>query len=151
MTYQLQKLRARRSATTPIARMEDCVAVRPSDIDGRGVFAVAELPARRKLGEIAGIWVRLPEARNRVAAARRIYLIELNRRLALDCSRGNVFKHLNHACQPNCYLRVFRNRVEVYTLRRIRPGTELTVDYGVTPHRSGMQCRCGGESCRGRI
>jgi len=127
------------------------VVVRPSGIEGRGVFAVADLPARRKLGEISGVLVRLPQARRRVAKARRIYLIELSRRYALDCSRGNVLKHLNHACAPNCYLRVFRKRVEVYTLRRIRAGAELTVDYGITPHRHGMQCRCGAVGCRRRL
>jgi SET domain-containing protein len=148
MTHKAQ---ARHPETIHIARVENRITVRPSGIEGRGVFAVGDLPARRKLGEISGVLVRLPHARIRVAAARRIYLIELSRRYALDCSRGNVFKHLNHACRPNCYLRVFRKRVEVYTLRRIRAGAELTVDYGVTPHRGGMKCRCGAAGCRGEL
>lgn len=147
----MRRAQAKPPATRPLARVNHCVTIRPSKIDGWGVFAVTDLPARRKLGEISGILVRLPQARLRVAAARRIYLIELNQRVALDCSRGNGFKHLNHACRPNCYLRVFRKRVEVYTLQRIRAGTELTVDYGATPHRFGMQCRCGAEGCRGRL
>ena len=147
----IQKAQAKPPGTPHIVLMDDRVAVRPSGIDGCGVFAAANLPARRKLGEISGVLVRLPQARTRVAAARRIYLVELSRRYALDCSRGNVFKHLNHACQPNCYLRVFRKRVEVYTLRRIRSGTELTVDYGVTPHRGGMKCLCGAVGCRRKL
>lgn len=147
----LQKAQATNPEMPRMMRRDGCVVVRPSGIDGRGVFAVADLPARRKLGEVSGVLVRLPQARNHVAAARRIYLIELSRRYALDCSWGNVFKHLNHACRPNCYLRVFRKRVEVYTLRRIQAGAELTVDYGVTPHRGGMKCRCGAVGCRGRL
>lgn len=80
-----------------------------------------------------------------------IYLVEVSRRFALDCSTGNKFRHLNHSCEPNCYLRVFRRRVEVYTLRRIRAGSELTLDYNVTPHRGGMRCHCGSARCRKKL
>lgn len=127
------------------------IVVRTSRINGRGVFARSVLPRRRKLGEISGQLVRLPEARTAVERNPRIYLIELSRRLALDCSRGNSFKHLNHSCLPNCYLRISRNRVEVYSLKAIPAGSELTVNYGVTPHVGGMICSCGAARCLGRL
>ena len=127
------------------------IVVRDSQINGRGVFATGLLPKRRKLGEISGQLVRLRQARQVVERCSKIYFIELSRRLALDCSRGNAFKHLNHSCQPNCYLRIFLNRVEVYTMKTIRSGTELTVNYGVTPHVGGMVCSCGTASCVGRL
>lgn len=122
--------------------------VRASKIQGRGLFAAANLPGRRKLGEISGELVKLPQARKAIEMAPHIYFIELSRRWALECSQGNPFKHLNHSCAPNCYLRIFRRRVEVYTLRRIPAGAELTVDYGVTPHQGGMRCACGACNCR---
>lgn len=125
--------------------------IRKSGIHGEGVVAGAALAARRKIGEVGGRWVRLPEARRWAERRARIYLIEVSRRLALDCSRGNALGKLNHSCEPNCYLRVFRRHVEVYALRDIRPGEELTVDYGETPHRGGMPCRCGRPACRGKI
>lgn len=127
------------------------VEARKSDIHGLGVFAVAALPARRKLGELNGNLVRLPQARHEVEGRERIYLIELSRRLALDCSRGNELRFLNHSCRPNCYLRVIRRTVEVYTLRAIDVGTELTVDYGETPHKGGMICCCRLENCKRRL
>jgi SET domain-containing protein len=123
--------------------------VRSSKIQGRGLFATTNLPSRRKLGEISGQLVKLPLARKAIEAAPQIYFIELSRRWALECSQGNQFKHLNHSCAPNCYLRAFGKRVEVYTLRRIAAGAELTVDYGVTPHKGGMRCTCGASGCRG--
>lgn len=126
-----------------------CLAVRRSDIHGRGIFAVSALPARRKLGEVTGDRVRLPAAREAVARAPRIYLVELTRRFALDCSTGNDFRHLNHSCRPNCYMRISRGRVEVYSRGPIAAGTELTVDYGATPHEGGMTCRCGALRCKG--
>ena len=125
--------------------------VRASGIQGRGLFAAQALPGRRKLGEISGQIVKLPLARKVIEGAPQIYFIELSRRCALECSEGNQFKHLNHSCSPNCYLRVIHRRVEVYTLRRITEGAELTVDYGVTPHKGGMRCACGARRCRGLL
>jgi SET domain-containing protein len=127
------------------------ITVQASHIHGRGLHAATDLPARRKIGEISGRLVRLPRARKQVENQPRIYLVELSRHLALDCSRGNKFRHLNHSCEPNSFLRVFRNRVEVYALRPIAKGAELTIDYGATPHRRGMPCRCGRAACRRRI
>lgn len=123
--------------------------VRGSGIHGRGIFAAIALPGRRKLGEVTGKRVRLPEARQAVVRQPRIYLVELTRRYALDCSTGNDFRHLNHSCRPNCYLRVSHGRVEVYSKEAIAAGSELTVDYGATPHEGGMTCRCGAARCKG--
>lgn len=137
--------------TTAVKDLSERIVVRDSKINGRGVFATGLLPKRRKLGEISGDLVQLPQARQAVERCSKIYFIELSRRLALDCSRGNDFKHLNHSCLPNCYLRVHLNRVEVYTLRKIPAGSELTVNYGVTPHVGGMICSCGAAGCVGRL
>jgi len=127
------------------------VVARVSPIHGRGLFAQIDLPARRKLGELSGRLIRLPQARKAVAQLPVIYLVEVSRRYALDCQDGNAFKHLNHSCEPNCYLRIYRRVVEVYTLRKITRGTELTIDYGLTPHAQGMQCHCGKPNCRRSI
>lgn len=128
-------------------------AVKPhrSPIHGRGLFAQIDLPARRKLGELSGRLVRVSEARRTVELLPVIHLVELTRRLALDCRHGNEFKHLNHSCNPNCFLRISNKAVEVYTLRKIPAGTELTIDYGLTPHKDGMHCLCGNVKCRGKI
>ena len=125
------------------------VEVRSSPINGLGVFADAPLPGRRKLGEISGRLVKLPGARQSIAHAPKIYFVELDDQWALDCSDGGPFKHLNHSCDPTCYLRIFNRRLEVYSLRAIASETELTVDYGVTPHAGGMKCGCGAKNCRG--
>ncbi|MDR3416821.1 MAG: SET domain-containing protein-lysine N-methyltransferase [Nevskia sp.] len=128
------------------------IAVRRSKVNGRGLFATADLHGRRKLGELSGELVKLlPGTWERFGRSPKIYLVQVSHRYALECSRGNAFKYLNHSCEPNCYLRVYRRRVEVYSRRDIARGTELTVDYGQTPHRQGMRCRCGSARCRGVI
>lgn len=122
-----------------------------SEIHGYGVRTEIRIPGRRKLGEVGGELVRLPQARKKAEKRALIFLVELDDNLALDCTHGSVFRYLNHSCKPNCYLRVYRNRVEVYSLGVINKGTELTIDYGETPHKNGMECRCGSKGCRGII
>jgi SET domain-containing protein len=122
-----------------------------SPIHGRGLFAVDAVPRRMKLGELGGVLRRLPEARAAMRGRRRIHLVELDRRWGLDCTRGNLFRHLNHCCAANCYLRVVARRVEIYSRGAIPAGAELTVDYRATPHPGGMACRCGAPRCRGRL
>lgn len=127
------------------------LAVRASPIHGRGLFTVARIPRRMKLGELSGTLARLPGIRQAMQRREVIHLVELSRRWALDCTHGNRFRHLNHRCAANCYLRVARRRVEVYSKRAIPAGSELTVDYGDTQHPGGMACRCGAPGCRSRL
>jgi SET domain-containing protein len=50
------------------------------------------------------------------------------------------------------------DRVEIESLRTLRPGEELTYDYGITlsvPHTAKMKalwaCRCGAPNCSGTM
>ena len=122
-----------------------------SPIDGRGAFAGAPIPGRAKIGEITGELISIRTARQLAKGRCRMCLIDISGKRALDCAKGNSLRFLNHSCRPNAYLRVFRERVEVYARRRIRNGEELTVDYGESPHSGGMKCRCGHPDCRDRI
>lgn len=126
-------------------------AVRKSRINGRGLHTLSTLPPRRKIGEIPGTRVRNRQAWKQVARQEKIFLVALDDQFSLDISGGNSFKDMNHSCQPNCYLRIIAGRIEVYTLRRIAAGSELTVDYEETPHPDGMPCNCKAANCRGLI
>lgn len=119
-----------------------------SSIHGCGVFASENIRARSKIGEVTGRIISRREARSLAAKRDRIYLIDVSDTHTLDCSRGNLLRLLNHSCAPNSYLRIINGRVEVYARRDIWPGEEITVDYGETPHRGGMRCRCGRPECR---
>jgi SET domain-containing protein len=142
---------AARSAAIPDGAPAALYAVGRSRIHGRGLFAVAAIARRRKLGELSGELRRLPAARQDHQRRTVIQLVELSRRWALDCSAGNRFRYLNHSCRANCYLRIVGRRVEVYSRGRIPAGAELTADYGQTMHRGGMSCRCGVPGCRSSI
>ena len=122
-----------------------------SAIAGRGVFATAPIPRRVKIGEVTGEVISVRTARHRARGRCRMCLIDLSDTRALDCSKGNALRLLNHSCRPNAFLRIIRDRVEVYARRIIKKGEEITVDYGESPHSGGMRCGCGQARCRSRI
>ena len=123
-----------------------------SRIQGRGLFAASALPARRKLGELGGEVVSERVARRRARASDCIMIVEFGDGRALDATHSaSPFKHVNHSCEPNAFMRVCYGRVEFYSLRRVEPGEELTCDYGDTHHDGKLPCRCGSARCRGRL
>lgn len=127
-------------------------AVRPSPIDGRGLFARRRLPARRKIGEMIGEVITVQEGRRRAQGRRRLALVELGDGTAIDGSRTRqFFRYVNHSCAPNTYMRIAHRRVEFYALRDIRPGEEITCDYVESHHEGRLRCRCGAPRCRGAI
>jgi len=125
--------------------------VKPSAIDGQGVFACEPLRARQKLGELHGTIITRKEARRRAKLSQRIAIVEFEDGMALDATEDVCFRYVNHSCSPNAYLRRIRHRVEFYALRYIQEGEELTCDYGETHHDGALPCRCGSESCRQKL
>jgi SET domain-containing protein len=123
-----------------------------SRIQGRGLFALSDLPARRKLGELGGEPITEREARRRARGTRSVMIVEFGDGTALDASRlGTHFRYVNHSCEPNAYMRLYRGRVEFYSRRPIGAGEEVTCDYGETHHDGRLPCRCGSGRCRERL
>ena len=129
------------------------VDVRPSAIDGHGVFAAEPMPRRLKIGEIRGEAISVAEARIRATRSERIMIVELSAKKAIDFSRStDPMRFTNHSCKPNARLAIINGRVEFYALGRpIEPGAEITVDYGETHHDGRLPCRCGAPGCRGAL
>ena len=128
------------------------VQVGISRIDGQGAFAAEPIPARRKIGEIRGESVSVKEARRRAKGAARIMIVELSERRAIDATRSaDPLRFTNHSCVPNAVLRIRQGRVEIYAMRALGVGEEITVNYGETHHEGKLRCRCGAQGCAGRI
>ena len=128
------------------------VDAKPSAIDGHGAFAAEAIPARRKIGEIRGESVSVKEGRQRAKAQRRIMMIEVSQRMAIDASQStDPLRFANHSCEPNAVLRIRQGRVELYAMRDIAAGAELTVGYGESHHEGRLVCRCGAPRCAGRL
>jgi SET domain-containing protein len=128
------------------------VAVRPSPIDGHGVFAAEPIGSQKKIGEIRGESISIDEARIRATRHERIMIVELSPRRAIDFTKSHdPMRFTNHSCQPNARLCIDYGRVEFYALRDIVAGEELTADYGQTHHAGQLACRCGAPDCRGTL
>ena len=129
------------------------VDVKPSAIDGHGVFASEAIAPRLKIGEIRGESISVAQARIRATRIERIMIVELSERRAIDFSKSpDPMRFTNHSCKPNARLAIINGRVEFYALGRpIEPGAEITVDYGETHHEGRLACRCGAPGCRGAL
>jgi len=120
-----------------------------SKIHGRGVYAGQVIPPNRKVIEYTGEKISMKEARNRRHSA---YLFILDKRWMLDGGvNGSGAELINHSCAPNLVTRIFKGHIIYMSLRRIRKGEELTVDYNYDDTDETMRCICGAPGCRGTI
>ncbi len=128
------------------------VDVRPSTIDGQGVFALEPIPRWRKIGEIRGESISVIEARIRATRHERVMIVEISEDKAIDFHKSaDPMRYTNHSCQNNARLSIRQGRVEFYSLRAISPGEEITVSYGETHHEGRLACQCGVPGCVRRL
>lgn len=128
------------------------VAVGKSKIHGKGLYAMKTIPAKRKIGSLAGEIISKKAARQKAKLNESISIVELWNGKALDASTiNNELRYINHSCEPNTYMRTLGNHVEFYALRSIKPNEELTCNYGPTHHDGKRKCNCGAPRCKGSI
>ena len=120
-----------------------------SKIHRWGVYADAKIPAHRKVIEYIGEKIGPREATRRGSTP---YLFVLDDHWTLDGGvGGSGAEYINHSCEPNLVTRVMRGHIIYMSLRPIRKGEELTVDYNYDETDETMQCGCGARKCRGTI
>jgi hypothetical protein len=98
---------------------------------GLGLFATKPIAKDDIIVEYLG--PRIPTSLARGLDRRRAnkYLFEIDRRWTIDGSaRSNTARYVNHACKPNAEAALVRGRMLYRALKRIRPGEEITIDYG---------------------
>jgi SET domain-containing protein len=146
------------------------IATRKSTIHGNGMFAVAPIKKGERLIEYKG------ERRTHAQVDRdsggdvesgHTFLFTLNDKYVIDGTRGgNSARWINHSCNPNCEALIEehdgpdrrKDKVVIEALRNIKPGEELTYNYGITlaeRHTPRLKkiwaCRCGSSKCTGTI
>jgi len=122
--------------------------IRPSLIDGLGIFALSAIPAETPLLEYVGQRI----TREEYAAKRdRTYCFEVGE-YVIDGSaaKWNPAGFINHSCEPNCEPGLIEEALWIITRRDIKPGEELTFNYGylLEDFRSNP-CQCGAPGCVG--
>jgi len=124
--------------------------IRPSKIHRFGVYALERIPGNRKVIEYTGERLNRLQARRR-DSKRFTYLFAVDDYWTLDGAvNGSGAEIINHSCDPNLVSRVMKGHILYMSLRVIRPGEELTVDYNFTK-KGGERtpCSCGSRRCRG--
>ena len=118
---------------------------------GLGLFATKPIRRRVRLAEYKGPRLDVKQAEKAEVAGNR-YLFEVNSRWTIDGkARSNVARYFNHSCNPNTDTTIRDGRVFIFTLRPIKPGEELTYDYG-NDYLSNVigKSRCKCSRCRRR-
>ena len=113
---------------------------------GLGLFATRPIPKGKRIIEYFGPYMPNDE----VEKSGRKYFFGVNSKWSIDGSpRENVARYINHSCRPNAEAFVSqRKRVWIWSRRSIKPGEEITYDYGKEYFEGiiePMGCKC--EKC----
>ncbi|MDE1895057.1 MAG: SET domain-containing protein-lysine N-methyltransferase [Xanthomonadaceae bacterium] len=146
------------------------IVARRSPIHGNGVFATRAIPGGEEVIEYKGRLLTHAEADELYGdggETGHTFLFTLNDDYIIDANQhGNSARWINHSCAPNCRALVAesasgdprRDKVVIETIRAIRPGEELTYDYGIVlevPHTARLKkrwaCLCGSPRCSGTL
>jgi uncharacterized protein len=125
------------------------VEVRPSRIEGSGVFALRAFRAGERVLPIDDSRIVTDEAplephkeefeRHQDYLGTHVVLMQPPER------------YINHCCEPNTYVKTFNGVRWVVAYRDIAPGDELTYDYCINSYgHDEWECHCGHAKCRAR-
>jgi len=120
-------------------------------LTGLGLFATQPIKKRTRIAEYKGPLLDVKAAEKAERSGNR-YLYEVNSRWTIDGkARSNIARYFNHSCNPNAESYTVGHRVFVRTLRNIKPGEEITYDYGSDYLRNVIgKSRCKCSRCRKR-
>lgn len=133
-----------------------------SKLHGNGLFAKVELKRGQKIIQYIGKPITYDECdqitsrRHKSAAAKNrayAFVFQVTKDYFIDGHvPGNLAKFINHSCNPNCESMIYRREIWVRALRRIKPGEELTFDYGFDILEAlASPCSCGEKQCVGFV
>jgi hypothetical protein len=122
---------------------------------GLGLFAVTPIRKRQFIVQYSGRVITSATADKLERYRRNKFLFELNKQWCIDgVSRRNIGRYVNHSCRPNAEAVIRRGgirRIDYVAARKIKPGEEITVDYGKDYTEMFIEsggCRCA--PCRRR-
>jgi hypothetical protein len=149
-----------RAAKAPAGRR---IQVRRSGVHGKGVFALAAIPAGTTIIEYKGELITWAQALARHPhdpdQPNHTFYFHIDDKHVIDGNvNGNAARWINHSCEPNCEADEINGRVFVKALHDVMPGEELFYDYGLVIDarytaklKKEFECRCGAPGCRGTM
>jgi len=150
--------------------MPSKLATRRSAIHGNGMFAIAAIAKGEKLIQYKGR-LRSHDEVDRAYGEEddngHTFLFTLNDDWVIDANLdANSARWINHSCNPNCEAVFYeddsgdkrKDKVWIESMRPIKPGEELSYNYGITlaeRHTPKLKklwaCRCGAKNCTGTM
>jgi uncharacterized protein len=111
---------------------------------GLGLFAQHPIPKGTRIIEYTG-----PLISNKIVdQSRGKYFFGINSKWSIDGSgRDNIARYANHSCKPSAEAVIEGRRVWLWAKRSIRPGEEITYDYGREYFENVIKtigCKCIG-------
>lgn len=111
---------------------------------GRGLFANEDIPKGVCFLEYKG--KELSEDEKYTSKSR--YLFEINNQITLDgWIKGNIARFINYACKPNAEFDTKKNKVFVLSLKKIKKGEQITIDYGEEYFEEYIKGKCLCDFC----
>ena len=116
-----------------------------------GVYADENIPPRRKVIEYTG--EKISRRQIKLRSERELhYIFTLNSYWGIDGAvGGSGAEFINHSCSPNLESRIVKDHILYFSLRPIKKGEELLVDYMFGTNEEKVRCKCGAKNCRGTI
>lgn len=146
------------------------IAARLSPIHGNGVFATELIKKGERIVRYKGKLRSHDEVDEQYGDEDEdghTFLFTLNDDYVVDANvGGNIARWINHSCKPNCESEIEENpkgkshkdKVFIHAIRDIKPGEELTYNYGIVldePHTKKVKklwaCKCGAKNCSGTM
>ena len=129
---------------------ENDVEVRPSGIEGLGVFATRSFGIGERIRRVNVVREITPDAPLREDLGERAdHCNYPDGKMVLY---GHPDHYVNHSCDPTAY-EVFEQEATWLVARReIQAGAEITCDYNINiADGTAWPCRCGAARCRGTV
>lgn len=146
------------------------IVARLSSIHGNGVFADEQIRKGDRIVRYKGT-LRTHKEVDRLYGEQdengHTFLFTLNDEYVIDANEGgNVARWINHSCDPNCESvieendkgKAHKDKVFIEAIRDIKPGEELTYNYGIVLEerytaklKKLWECRCGSKKCTGTM
>ena len=123
-----------------------CLQVRPSRIQGVGLFSGVHLAAGTILFEIKGERVIHPRYDPYLADKNPNWMgIGYCEWIIMEKDHGGLY--INHSCEPNV---IVNDKLQVVTFKPVKANDELVMDYSTTELDPDweMKCNCRENSCR---
>lgn len=128
--------------------MRRLFSVRDTKKYGKGVFAERDIIRGEVIHVLNGETLSMRDLVARVNSGNENIddPLQVGKRTYIDLD--SISRTFNHSCDPNAAL---RKRSELFAIKEILKGEEITFDYSSTiaPTEWRMKCGCGSAHCRG--